>query len=341
MHLQDSNRVTSEQPASMMIICKLGATIIAALLLLGQTAGHADTLLAGNCTVHFASVPDAREYLAKRDVYIEGLSPFERAAKIKQAGPVSTAQFVEFIQGQVLEWTDADKAKLRKVIAAAKPKLAKFAEHLPRRIDLIKTTGNDEGAAPYTRGTSIVLPKRTTRQSANGLKGLFYHELFHIISRGDPKLRDKLYRIIGYEKCGVVSLPSDMTSRRISNPDAPVVEHCIHVSKDGESYWVAPVLFSRTPKYDPETGDTFFRYLEFRLMAIDRNSAKVILKDDKPILLKPDGVDGFYEQIGRNTDYIIHPEETLANNFVHLMRQKEGLKNPKIPRKIQKLLLTN
>ena len=324
-----------------MIIRNPSDAIITAVLLLGQAAGHADAPLAGNCTVHFASVAEAREHLGKRDVYIEGLSPFERTAKTKQAGPVSTAQFVEFIQDQVLEWTDGDKAKLRKVIATAKPKLAKFARHLPGRIDLIKTTGNDEGAAPYTRGTSIVLPKRTTRQSANGLERLFYHELFHIISRGDPKLRDKLYRIIGYEKCGVVSLPSDMTSRRISNPDAPVVEHCIHVSKDGESYWVAPVLFSRTPKYDPETGDTFFRYLEFRLMAIDRNSAKVILKDDKPILLKPDGVDGFYEQIGRNTDYIIHPEETLANNFVHLMRQKEGLKNPKIPRKIQKLLLTN
>jgi len=50
-------------------------------------------------------------------------------------------------------------------------------------------------------------------------------------------------------------------------------------------------------------------------------------------------VDGFYEQIGRNTDYIIHPEETLANNFVHLMIGKKGLKNPEIPAQIEKLLL--
>jgi hypothetical protein len=130
-----------------------------------------------------------------------------------------------------------------------------------------------------------------------------------------------------------------MMPRRISNPDAPVVEHCIRVSKDGEPLWCAPVLFSRTPKYEPKTGGTFFRYLEFRLMVIDRKSAKATLKDGKPLLLKPDAVEGFYEQIGRNTGYIIHPEETLANNFVHLMTGRHGLKNPEIPEQIEKLLL--
>ncbi len=240
---------------------------------------------------------------------------------------------------QPIKISEADKAKLREVIAAAKPKLAKFAKHLPRRITLIKTTGKDEGAAPYTRGTSIVLPRRTASQSAKGLERLFYHELFHIISRGNPRLRDQLYEIIGYKKCGVVSLPGDMMPRRISNPDAPVVEHCIRVLRNDETYWVAPVLFSRTARYDPETGGTFFRYLEFRLMQIDRKTSAAILKDSMPLLLKPDAVEGFFEQIGRNTNYIIHPEETLANNFVHLMTAKQDLKNPEIPENIEQLLL--
>ena len=101
----------------------------------------------------------------------------------------------------------------------------------------------------------------------------------------------------------------------------------------------APQCCSRAhPKYDPETGGTFFRYLEFRLMAIDRKTSKAILKEGKPILLKPDAVEGFFEQIGRNTNYIIHPEETLANNFVHLMTAKQDLKNPEIPKKIEQLL---
>ena len=324
-----------------MIIRNLGVLAITVVLVLGQAVGSAEPTFTKDHWIHFTTVTEAKALLANQDIYIQGLSPFERAAKIRQAGPVSTDQYINFIKDQAIEWTDEDKAKLREVIAAAKPKLTRFAKHLPERIDLIKTTGNDEGAAPYTRGTSIILPRRRAGQSAKGLERLFYHELFHIISRGSPKLRDQLYRIIGYEKCGVVLLPGDMMSRRISNPDAPVVEHCIQVSKDDKSYWAAPVLFSRTPKYDPETGGTFFRYLEFRLMSIDRKSAKATLKNGKPVFFKPDEVEGFFEQIGRNTDYIIHPEETLANNFVHLMTGKQDLKNPKIPKKIESILMSD
>ena len=324
-----------------MIIRNLGVLAITVVLVLGQAVGSAETTFSKDHWIHFTTVAEAKALLANQDIYIKGLSPFERAAKIRQAGPVSTDQYINFIKDQAIEWTDEDKAKLREVIAAAKPKLTRFAKHLPERIDLIKTTGNDEGAAPYTRGTSIILPRRRAGQSAKGLERLFYHELFHIISRDSPKLRDQLYKIIGYEKCGVVLLPGDMMSRRISNPDAPVVEHCIQVSKDDKSYWTAPVLFSRTPKYDPETGGTFFRYLEFRLMGIDRKSAKATLKNGKPVFFKPDEVEGFFEQIGRNTGYIIHPEETLANNFVHLMTGKQDLKNPEIPKKIEAILMSD
>ena len=324
-----------------MIIRNLGVLAITVVLVLGQAVGSAEPTFTKDHWIHFTTVAEAKALLANQDIYIQGLSPFERAAKIKRAGPVSTDQYINFIKDQAIEWTDEDKAKLREVIAAAKPKLTRFAKHLPERIDLIKTTGNDEGAAPYTRGTSIILPRRRAGQSAKGLERLFYHELFHIISRGNPKLRDQLYRIIGYEKCGVVLLPGNMMSRRISNPDAPVVEHCIQVSKDDKSYWAAPVLFSRTPKYDPETGGTFFRYLEFRLMRIDRKSAKATLKNGKPVFFKPDEVEGFFEQIGRNTGYIIHPEETLANNFVHLMTGKQDLKNPEIPKKIEAILMSD
>ena len=319
-----------------MIRCSLS---LAAVLTLGRVQLVAEPSLAKDCTIHFTTQEQGKSRLAKRDLYIKGMSPFERAAKIKKSGPISTEDYIEFIQEQVLEWSDADRKKLLKIIQVAKPKLALYSKHFPRKIYLIKTTGNDEGGAPYTRGTSIILPRRSVDQSASGLERLLYHELFHILSRSNPSLRDELYTIIGYKKCGAVSLPKPMMPRRISNPDAPVVEHCIRISKEDQPFWCAPVLFSRTPKYDPNVGDTFFRYLEFRLMAIDRKSAKAILKDGQPILFKPDEVEEFFEQIGRNTNYIIHPEETLANNFVHLMSEKKSLANPEIPKKIKKLLM--
>ena len=291
--------------------------------------------LSKECSVHFASAKKAKTLLAIRDVYIEGLSPFERAAKIKQAGPISTDEYIKFIQDQTVEWSKEEKIKLSEVIAKAKIKLGHLTTHLPKEISFIKTTGQDEGGAPYTRGNSIILPKSQISQSVQKLERLFYHELFHIISRNNQKLRDELYSIIGFKPCGAVKLPNNMMPLRISNPDAPIIEHCIRISFEDEKHWVAPVLFSRIPKYNPETGDTFFRYLEFRLMSIDIETTKPILNNDKPILFKPDEVEGFFEQIGQNTSYILHPEETLANNFVFLITEKKDLKSPEIPKKIK------
>jgi hypothetical protein len=313
--------------------------VLTAVVALGQAQMAAQIRLTKTCTVHFATPEQGKSRLAKNDAYIKGLSPFERAAKILKAGSVSTEDYIDFIGAQTLEWDENDKAKLKKIIQIASSELAPYARHIPPDIYLIKTTGKDEGAAPYTRGVSIVLPNRTVRQSAKGLERLFYHELFHIISRKNTKLRDELYALIGFHPCGVVSLPDNLMPRRISNPDAPVVEHCILVTENDMPHWVAPVLFSRIPEYDPKLGGTFFRYLEMRLMAIDRDTAKPILRDDKPVMFQPRQVEGFFEQIGNNTSYILHPEETLANNFVFLMTKKQGLANPEIPEKIGGVLL--
>ena len=38
---------------------------------------------------------------------------------------------------------------------------------------------------------------------------------------------------------------------------------------------------------------------------------------------------GFFEQVGHNTDYIIHPEETMADNFAYLVTGKK-VKTPRI-----------
>ena len=185
----------------------------------------------------------------------------------------------------------------------------------------------------------IVFPGSKLRQKDQGLKRLLVHEMFHVLSRANPKLGTKLYRIIGYEPSPLLEFPAELASRKLSNPDAPFNQHAIEVKYNGEKVKATPVLYSRAEKYDEKMGGTFFRYLEFRLMAIDRETTKAILKDGQPILFKPDAVDGFYEQIGRNTGYIIHPEETMANNFVHLMSNRKSLANPEIPKKIEKLLM--
>jgi hypothetical protein len=50
-------------------------------------------------------------------------------------------------------------------------------------------------------------------------------------------------------------------------------------------------------------------------------------------------VSGFMEQVGKNTDYVIHPEEVLADNFALLVLNSHQAASPDILRKMREGLL--
>ena len=47
---------------------------------------------------------------------------------------------------------------------------------------------------------------------------------------------------------------------------------------------------------------------------------------------------GFYDKIGLNTKYIIHPEEILADNFVILVQGKTDIPSPEIIESMRNIL---
>ena len=49
-------------------------------------------------------------------------------------------------------------------------------------------------------------------------------------------------------------------------------------------------------------------------------------------------ITGFYEQVGRNTGYILHPEEILADNFVHIVFNTENVASPDLLMKLKAVL---
>jgi hypothetical protein len=209
---------------------------------------------------------------------------------------------------------------------------------------LIQTTGREEGGAPYTRANAIILPAGTlARASKADLQAILTHELFHILSRQNPALKEKLYAAIGFKPCGEIAFPALLKSRKITNPDAPKNDHCIRVNFAGEPAWAIPLLFASAERYDPIRGGEFFGYLEFSFLRVDGGGAEPPAKatyDDRQLqLVPPTAITGFSEQVGRNTEYIIHPEEILADNFSLLVAQDKAVASPDVLRKIQAVLL--
>src|SRR5262245_19818355 len=240
------------------------SSLLALVLALSSTfRANADVDLRKGCAVRFASVSEGAEILGHKDEFIQRLSPFDRMARMKTDRSISEGEFLKFVQGNVLPWNESEKAKIEAAIASIRPALDTLPLSLPKNVIFVKTTGAEEGRAFYTRDTAIVMPEKEIDEADAGtVKKTIAHELFHILTRGNPALREKLYQSIGFTKCDDVEFPSDLKPRKITNPDAPRNDHAIRVRIRGEEVSAAPILFSNAPKYDVNRGGEFFNYLQ-------------------------------------------------------------------------------
>jgi hypothetical protein len=318
--------------------------LIFVMVILGFGAGAAfglEVSVTPKTVIQFATDQEASRALSNRDTFVESLSPFDRAARKQTDKPVNQDEFLSFVSAQALSWTNEETGKLAGLIGSISNKFTPFVLSFPAKVLLVKTTGKEEGDAAYCRNLDvIVLPKSKLADSVDELENTLIHELFHILSRNNPKLRDSLYGIVGFKPCREIEFPESLKPRKITNPDAPKNEHYLEVEFAAKQVQVIPVLFSRRATYEANSGKNFFDYLTFKLLAVERTGAQWTPKilESEPWLLDVSAVKNFHEQIGRNTGYIIHPEELLADNFVFLANQKRDLPSPKILDEMRRLL---
>lgn len=296
------------------------------------------------CAAHeieLASIEQARAVLGTRDEFVAQLSAFDRAARLKSPGPVSEEEYLAFARAAAREWSNDERARLTNAFAAIEQRLAALLPAFDSPILLVKTSGEEEGGAGYTRAGAVMLPGALTDEE--DLQRLLAHEVFHVATRRYPELRHALYRTIGFERCGEAALPPALAVRKITNPDAPVNEHCIEVRVDGERVWGMPILLSRQERFDPAAGMPFFRYLTLSLLLVEPAgetgaAARPLERNGVPILVPFDRAEGLLEQIGRNTSYVIHAEEILAANFERLVLGDAGAPSPEVLERIRAVL---
>jgi hypothetical protein len=315
--------------------------VFATLIVLLGGPAHAEGVVPRGPAVVFAPAEQGRKILAAPDDFVERQSAFDRAARMKTDREVSRATYLAFVGTNVLDWNASDKALVGSAIANVQPRLDALALQWPQTIYLIKTSGNEEGKAAYTRDNAIVLPVAELAEGkAQTLRKGLVHELFHVLTRKNPALKEELYAAIGFQPCGEVEFPSKLT--RITNPDAPKNDHCLRVTIASKPTWVVPILFAQPDKYDPAKGGEFFSYLQFRLLVVKGEGvtapSNATYDDANVRLVDVADAKGFFEQVGRNTRYIIHPEEILADNFSLLVLGAENVTSPEILAKMRDVL---
>jgi hypothetical protein len=280
--------------------------------------------------VVFAKPDDARKRLMAQDAFVGSLSPFDRSVRLETDKDVSDVEFLNYVGKQVRSWHPDEKHRIRAVVQSVAKKLAPFKLKFPEKILLIKTTGEEEGGATYTRSSSIVLPEAQLDEDDGTLEQVMIHELFHILTSSDPNLQEALYNIIHFKKCNEIDLPESLRDRKITNPDAPRNDHYIEVEFDGRVVQVVPIIYSSAAGYDLKEGGDLFHYLTFRLLVVEVAKGKWRFArggNGLPILLPVEQVPGYFDKIGRNTNYVIHPEEILADNFALLVQGSGGVES--------------
>lgn len=282
----------------------------------------------------FADVKSGQKILTADDNYFNRMSPAEIAIRsLSSTADKTTHDLKAQYKANVLEWTDQEKDQITQLVADNRERLSKINHLLPDEVVFIKVTALVEGGLPHTRANAIVLPETDHPLSET----LFYHELFHVLSRIQKSRHDSLYSLIGFKPCDFTA-NDEIMAKKLTNPDVPAEGYYLPVEIDGKAAAIMPFLHAARDAYDTEIKGGFGGHFAFGLLKLDVNKNQCSVDTDnegKAQLLNPGIVPDFFAAIGQNTGYIIHPEEVLADNFVFVMLGRKDLPNPEIPDRLK------
>lgn len=270
-----------------------------------------------NVTVQLADSTAAAQFLSVEDAYLSSMSAFDYAGRFKDNKTHTVQGYLQFAAQQTHSWTNTEREQVKAGFTSIENFINTNNLHLslPDTIVFIQSTCKEEfEAGGYTRRNGIVLKDGEVISS-----GLIAHELFHVLTRNSPALRDELYANIGFNKCNSIDVSKVMGGLNITNPDCPVISHYIHMGTED----LVLVLHSKKPY---EGGSIFSDdYIAISLIPIRSgdNDKKPVMRDGKPLLYGFEDKLEILEQIGTNTDYVLHPEEICAEHFAALVTERE------------------
>ncbi len=195
---------------------------------------------------------------------------------------------------------------------------------LPHQIFFIKAIDENYGAY-YTRNACIVIPQNDLKVAMLGdtidFQRTLSHELFHIVSRYNLALRLKLYHRIGFDTIHNLLIDNELLRKNIiENPDGTQAARI----KLNDTTQGALICYSRPPdfKLGANNFHAHFKWGMFQVKKQKNNAWKVIADSLGESTLSNTWEVPFFRQVGTNTEYLIHPDEILADNFALLVKKR-------------------
>lgn len=285
--------------------------------------------------LHYIDAEQARTLLSQEDATTRQWSRFDYEARLGRKGG-TRQELIRFVADQARDWSEEDKRRMQEAADTLNShiKALNLSLILPEEIRILKTTMAEEGGAGgYTRMDYIVVEEQIAHMKPQQVSYLLAHELFHVLTRNHPDFREKMYRLIGFSIAPEeFEVPADLRDVLISNPDVNRFDSYARFRIKGEERPCAMLIYANKP-YE---GGSFFNYLTIGLMPLKDGKAEQ--QDGKTVIYGIKDAENFFDLVGRNTDYIINPEEILAENFAFLLTRKSVTANPKLIEKMRQAL---
>lgn len=313
--------------------------IFCGLLLLVAEGAAASIQYADTIRFCFATVEEAQALLGTDDAFTRGWSEFDILSRLQKTSGTK-AELIAFKQREVRAWTQEEKELIWQDMLALNQIIRKegYRLPLPEEVVLVKSTMKDEGdAGGYTQANWIALSAGwIKRASEKGRRTLLLHELSHILTRNSVDYKCDLYAALGFSIAPQgMEYPAELLKTRISNPDIAAYDsYGPFTVKGGKVEQCAMYLYADRPY----AGGAFFEYVKVAFVPYGPDMKAKRDADGKLIVYGMEDIEDFAQRVGKNTNYIIHPEEILAENFVLAFLDTPGVPTPELKDRVRKVL---
>ncbi len=279
-----------------------------------------------------------------KEDYFENVRPLEMSIQMGKELTDDTdlvqlkKDYIKYLKEDVDSFSNEDIALLQLVEDSINVLLKDVnPKWMKKDIFLVKLKAKAYGEGVfYTRDNGIFIPyNELDKGSVGALLSVFLHEIYHIMSRYNEDFRRASYGLIGFKAVeGRLDFPPALDKRILLNPDGVNMGYAITLKTDNpedKPIQAIPAIHTNSPNYNPNK-PSFFSYIQFDLFQINpaKTGYMVQISDEKGVMESPDIPDlyypSFFDQIYDNTQYIIHPDEIMADNFMFATFAQNGLK---------------
>lgn len=283
--------------------------------------------------VQFSDSVQAAGLLGAQDAFTNAWSAFDIQARLGNATG-DKLELLQFCKSQARNWTQQEVETLGAVLEFLDKQVEKLEWHLPLSEPLIfvKSTGLEEGGTTcYARAHYIVIKALDTNPDLEMLAAVIARELFHVLAFRNPKMRMDLYAIIGFKQIRSIAYPNSIKHLRITTSGTLSTDAFITLLHEGNKVDCLMLQYAG----EPYVGGNSTQYLQVGFFILSEGHHKeVVLEAGAPVIYNLQDVIGFFEQVGLNSRYNIHPQEILAANFLTALRRTSLVPDPQIVQQI-------